>query len=153
MAAYTLMVMGKATSSPKCKTCGKIEPRHICGGLPESVRARFVKFDHKKIVDTVDFVERTVNPPVFMADEFPVVVVDGMTAAEAAKVYPAAEANVPGGVMSLEPGTIAGFPPPSAKIARKEYLKLKAGERRKRERAEADKLNLSVAEYRARKGK
>lgn len=36
---------------------------------------------------------------------------------------------------------------------RKTYLKLKARERRKRERAAADKLGITVAEYRFRRGK
>lgn len=44
-------------------------------------------------------------------------------------------ANVPDGVISLEPRTVPGLPPPSAKITRKEYLKFKARERRARERA------------------
>jgi hypothetical protein len=37
------------------------------------------------------------------------------------------------------------------KVDRKTYLKLKARDRRKRERAEADKLGITVAEYRARR--
>lgn len=36
---------------------------------------------------------------------------------------------------------------------RKEYLKLKARERRKRERAEADRLGITVAEYRVEKSR
>jgi hypothetical protein len=36
-------------------------------------------------------------------------------------------------------------------VGRKVYLKLKARERRQRERAEADKLGITVKEYRARK--
>jgi hypothetical protein len=39
------------------------------------------------------------------------------------------------------------------KVDRKTYLKLKARDRRKRERAEADKLRITVAEYRVTKAK
>lgn len=111
-----------AIAPPKCKTCGKVEWRHVCG--PKVVRRIVASLPKREAKAFREFVASAINP---------LPPVD----------YPA-PANTPDGVVSLEPGTVPGFPPPSAKVSRKEYLKLKA-----RERRAAEKVGLTIQQYRA----
>jgi hypothetical protein len=98
---------------PKCKTCGKVEWRHLCGGVPE-------------IVGVAQGIEPRISNPV------------------AAGSIPAANANpkiadiahpVERGASNSEAASSSLAVRSKPKTDRKEYLKLKARERRARQRA------------------
>ena len=122
---------------PKCKTCGKVEWGHLCGGLPKRV-LREVGVT-KGLPPVVVVAERPpANAPVPEHPE-----TGRPSVLEQAAVLATIPVRAEPVILEQE-RSVNGA---AAKVDRKEYLRLKA-----RERRAAKALGLTVAEYRERGG-
>ncbi len=110
---------------PKCKTCGKAEWRHICGGLPETKLMDFVQRGIRA-QKAVDAIIREIPAPAPKAPSKPRKPRQNKSEAVAAEKAD----DIP--VVASTKAEKA------AKPDRKEYLKLKARERRARQKAEKE---------------
>lgn len=110
---------------PKCRTCGKAEWRHVCGGLPKDLAARKVlRVGGVEVVPD----EPTREPQTVLVN------------------YDLAMKAVDAGIAMVVPAATEAKKPTSEK--RKAYLAEKA-----RERRAAEKAGLTVKEYREKFGK
>lgn len=136
--------MAKNTGAPKCKTCGKTEWRHLCAGRAATKTVRGSQRERQRASSDGP------EPVVAGSNPAPETIPPSSSGRTSAFEVEKRGSNPRGGTKKTAPpaAPIAAEP-----TARMEYLKIKARERRKREREEADKNGITVAAYRARKAK
>lgn len=120
--------------APKCKTCGVEEWKHTCGDVAKAVDAVGLNPSEKSHAGSIPAVPT-------------IEIVKGLFA----QLTPEQQASVLAhtGDDHLDDAN-GSFPKVSEKTDRKEYLKLKARERRARDSEAAKRLGMSVREYRER---